>query len=269
MTSLRLEGLVAPPASPTAAEGDFSAVERDLGTPLPDDWKQLVRRYGYGTFGDFFHLWSPFFEPCTMVSQALGRLDADRRLSAAVPQAVRFALHPDPGGALPWANTDNGDVAYWLTRGSPDAWPVAVWNARRGPEFDLVDGGAAALIAGWMAGERVSRSLPDDVPRCFDPWIERTHFTIELSGDSKPFAERLRALVAAFSPIEMRGASGDEHDEGRQVHFVCERGAWRFTYDTLYGHNLRVAVPPGDVTQVQSLVRKAVGAMGCRIAHER
>lgn len=260
-----LEALVPPPASPTAAGEDFARAEEELGTRLPTDWKSLVSRYGCGTFGDFFHLWSPFFAPCPMVSQACGALDADRELSTAVPEAVPFPLHPDPQGALPWGNTDNGDVAYWLMRGDPDRWPAAVWNPRGGSKYDLVEGGAAALLATWLAGKHGGRLLPKDAPRCFDPWRERKHFTIELNGDSKPFAERLQLLVSALSPVQMRGAFGSDEDEGRQVHFVCEDGAWKFTYDTLYGHNLRAAVPPHDVEAMQARVRKAVAAMGCRI----
>jgi hypothetical protein len=266
MSTPSLEVLVPPPAAPTAADGDFANVEQELGTALPADWKHLVRTYGYGTFGEFLHLWSPFFTPCPMAVQARGTLDADRELTMAAPgEAVPFPLYPDAEGALPWANTDNGDVVYWLTRRAPDAWPVAIWNARGGPEYDNVDGGAAALLLRWMAGEQFSRLLRPDPPRCFDPWRERTHFTVHLSGEARPFAERLASLIAALAPVELRGASGPADGDRRQVHLVCEGGAWRFTYDTTYGHNLRVAVPPGDVAAMQARVRKATVAMGCTI----
>jgi hypothetical protein len=240
-------------------------VEQALGTSLPTDWKHLVGRYGYGTFGDFFHLWSPFFEPCTMLAQIRMTLEADRQLAVAAPNTVPFPLHPDPGGALPWGRSDNGDVAYWLTRGTADTWAAVLWNPRGGDEYDLVEGGAAALLAGWMSGERTGRRFPAGAPRCFDPWRERKHLTIHLTGDSRPFSERLQALVDELAPVEMRSASENDEDERRQVHFVSEQGAWRFTYDTIYGHNLRAAVPPDDVAAMQARIRKAAAAMGCRI----
>jgi hypothetical protein len=81
-------------------------------------------------------------------------------------------LFPETDGALPWANTNDGDVAYWLTehakdpnvtglsmasgveganfeRGTPDKWLVAVWNPRSGREPSLHEG-AVAWISSWI-----------------------------------------------------------------------------------------------------------------------
>jgi hypothetical protein len=276
----KLVRLIPPPDSPTASNGDWALVEADLGTTLPRDWKALVERYGHGTFADFFHLLSPFFAPCTMMSTARGALAADRVIAKAFPKAIPFPLFPDAEGALPWAQTDNGDVAYWLTWGEPDEWPVAVRNPRGGEKYDLIEGGAARFLAGWLGGERACTVFPSDLdfrdnsrsPR-FDPWIERVHVTLTLRETTPPpedleettYAWRLRALLAALAPIELRGEHGEEDDERRQVHFVARNGSWRLTYDRVYGHNIRLAAPPEQLDEAKRRVALAATAMGCAV----
>jgi hypothetical protein len=256
-----LFALVPPPASPTAAEGDFAAVEADLGTTLPSDYKELVHRYGYGTFSDFLNLWSPFFAPCTMMSQARDTLDADRSLARVAPKAVPFPPFPAADGALPWARTDNGDVVYWLTWGQADAWPVAVHNPRGGPKYDLVEGGAAALLVQWLRGQPRLSTIQSPSFRSFDAWRERVHETIEVKAPAgSSYGDRLAAILAAFAPVERRGEYGDEEDARRQVHFVAEEGALRITYDTVYGHNVRLAAPSDRIEAARETLARAVAA---------
>jgi hypothetical protein len=239
---------------------------------LPSDWKALVEAYGYGTFADFFHLWSPFFTACTMMSQARGALDADRTLAASWKGAVPFPLFPESGGALPWGRSDNGDVAYWLTKGKPDAWTVAIWNARGGERFHLVKGGALAFLEGWLGGKQRIEVFPNDIDfrdggrfaPCFDAWIERAHFTIDLEPPPEgSYAKRFATLTSELAPVTMRGGFGDEGAEKRQAHFMA-RGTWKITYDTVYGHNLRVSVPKSNVKAARAELRKAVEKMGLR-----
>jgi hypothetical protein len=265
MTVARLSELVSPPDAPVAAAGDFAAIEADLGTPLPGDYKELVRRYGYGTFCDFLQLWSPFFGDCTMMAEARGVLDADAQLARVAPKAVPFMRFPEPDGALPWARSDNGDVAYWLTWGEPEQWPVALWNPRSGQHYDLVERGAAAFLADWISGESTFKLFPKPAFRSFDPWRARVHETIALSASTGSFDARLAALRSAFEPVEMRGAHGDEDDERRQVHFVADGGAIRLTYDTVYGHSVRLAAPPEMIDAARARVEGAAATMGVSV----
>lgn len=252
---LRLAELAQPPLRPVAAEGDFAAAVTDLGIPLPADFRALVGRYGYGTFGDHVHLWSPFFAPCTMMARSRAALEADRMLARMHPKAVPFALFPDAAGALPWADTDNGDVAYWLTdRGAPDRWLVAVWNPRSGREPALFES-ALEWLTSWLEASE---------SRWFDPWRERALSTIslvELVGT--PYAQRLDRLLRALGPVVPRGAYGDEESEKRQVHFLAADGAWKVTYDTVYGHALRLAAPKEELAVAEAAVDRALVAMGC------
>jgi hypothetical protein len=64
---------------------------------------------------------------------------------------------------LPWAITDNGDVAYWRTTGDPDAWTVTV-NEARGPEWHDYPGGTADFLVAWLIGHERVAVFPDDVP---------------------------------------------------------------------------------------------------------
>lgn len=275
MPLARLLEIVPPPAIPTAATGDIAAIEAELGTKLPPDYPALVATYGYGTFVDFLHLWSPFFAPCPMVAQARGVLDADRSVARMSKKAVPFPQFPDPEGALPFANTDNGDVVYWLTWGEPDAWPVAVWNPRRGETYDLVEGGAVAFLTGWLGGAFACKVFSDDLDfrdgggtmrPCFDPWRERTHTTLTLQGTTDaPYATRLEALTRALAPVEMRGSYGDDEEEKRQVHWVANGGAWRLTYDTVYGHNVRLAAPADEVDRARGLIAGALAPFGLAV----
>jgi hypothetical protein len=71
-----------------------------------------------------------------------------------------------------------------------------------------------------------------------------------------------------MDPAEVRGTHGDEDTEHRQVHFVTERGAWRFTYDTIYGHALRIAVPTEQLDLARARAAQAVDAMGLVVLKE-
>lgn len=53
----RLSGLI-PPATPRRSR-DWATVERQLGTPLPDDYKELIETYGGGVFDETIWLLDP------------------------------------------------------------------------------------------------------------------------------------------------------------------------------------------------------------------
>jgi len=90
--------------------------------------------------------------------------------------------------------------------------------------------------------------------------------TIDLLGTGLPtYAERLAALIASLGPVEMRGSYGDDEEEKRQVHFVANDGAWTVTYDTVYGHNVRLGAPPAEIDDARARIAKAADAMGLTI----
>ncbi|GAA4234766.1 hypothetical protein GCM10022254_40420 [Actinomadura meridiana] len=83
-----------------------------------------------------------------------------------------------------------------------------------------------------------------------------------------PYEERLRILRQRLAPTSARGgfngAGGD-----RQDHFAATDDEWRLMYETAYGHQIRVAYPPGQDTRVRDALLPAIGAMGCRVMDVR
>ncbi len=50
-------------------------------------------------------------------------------------------------------------------------------------------------------------------------------------------------------------------DGSRQDHFAA--GPWRLTYETAYGHQIRVSYPREDEDAVRAALTRAVELMGC------
>jgi hypothetical protein len=156
-----LTALVPPPDDPPPPP-DWEAVERDLGTRLPADYKWLVERYGPGSFSGFLHVLTPRAE-----SQYV-RLEwkAQRCQELFVSDGeAGMPLPIPPEELLPVAATDNGDTVYWVKRPpeDPDAWHIAANGARntKWPEFD---GGIVAFLVAVMSGARPVDVLPASWP---------------------------------------------------------------------------------------------------------
>ena len=52
--------LVPPPSVPVAANGDWPKLERELGLPIPQDYKDFIANYGTGAFCNYLVIPSPF-----------------------------------------------------------------------------------------------------------------------------------------------------------------------------------------------------------------
>jgi hypothetical protein len=79
------------------------------------------------------------------------------------------------------------------------------------------------------------------------------------------YARRLAILQRELAPSVARGGFGDSRSARRQVHFRATADRWHVTYDSVYGHNIRLAVPRGTLAQANERRAKVVAAMGCRI----
>ena len=125
--------VVAPPAKPfEPLTGPWEALEAELGTTLPQDFKDFVRLYGSGYFMDFLGVSIPrtrnpntrFETEVALICQTFAEWDDDE-----LPHPV----WPATGGLIPFGVTDNGDVAprefpdSLLPRDEPfqpnSAWP--------------------------------------------------------------------------------------------------------------------------------------------------
>ncbi|GAU65020.1 hypothetical protein SSP35_01_03570 [Streptomyces sp. NBRC 110611] len=253
---------VPPPAEAVNGHGDWADTERALGTRLPDDYKQLVKTYGRGDFWGALCLRTPFGEDNPV------RLDANLLedfgpLRESWPEEYPFPFFPEPGGLLTWAVTDTSTQLCWLTKGTPESWPVVIWS--RDNEYERFDYGAAAFLDGWTSGRIASELLcrQSDLTPWFDAAIERDHIYVRLDEGILPYSERLRILRSALAPTADRGAY--EYNGSRQDHFIVTETGWQLTYETACGHQLRVAFPPSDSEAARCAILAAIDLMGCGV----
>lgn len=151
-------------------ELDWAEVERELGTPLPGDYKELLTRFPSGGFRGVITASNPSqsAEACANVKRSNAELleifgDEDLDYLEGVP----YRLFPEPGGLYPWGSNGAGGSFWWITDSAdPDQWRVAYndrdrWHDEHpGPMTlvirDLLVSTGKDNILGWdMAGKPV------------------------------------------------------------------------------------------------------------------
>ncbi|MFJ8861416.1 hypothetical protein ACIRD8_23660 [Streptomyces sp. NPDC102451] len=155
-----LTTLCPPPGQ--AMDIHWATVEANLGTPLPQDYKQLADRYGPGVFNDYVHVYHPHgvTEYVDLTGPMPGRIRAQLR------KDHKQGTHPvpyDPETLFACAGTGNGEYLFWITdpAGDPDRWRIAV-NEARGPGWFTYDGTLTAFLAAVLGGRiRVPLFAPD------------------------------------------------------------------------------------------------------------
>ena len=119
--------LIPPPIRPNNAGHDWKYVENQLGLRLPSDYKDFVSLYGKGVFGRD-QLW--VFHPLSWSN--IRDSWADRasifRDWADAGVEVPYPVFPDFEGLLPCVTLSDVNSFCWLTRGSPDNWPIVYFD---------------------------------------------------------------------------------------------------------------------------------------------
>lgn len=173
MTIDALIKAVPPPVTPFEAfSGPWEPVETELGTVLPQDYKDFVRLYGNGYFMQFLGICVPRSRNPNMRLESQVRVICDTFLN---DDEVPYPLWPNPGGLLPFGGTDNGDYLFWLPRGAPADWGVVVWD-RGFWGFETFDCDLTDFLAGLATGEILPKEFPDDLLPCdrlFEPTSPR------------------------------------------------------------------------------------------------
>ena len=163
-----LTAVVPPPQDENpVTQADWDAVEHELGLRLPDDYKDVVRIYGDGTFGDFIHLYqptSPNNPDHDLANRRRIDLDALRSIQEDFPEDVPYRL-TDPSELLPLGLTDNGDVIYWHLHNpkDPDAWTLVIGDSRD-PEWDTFPGDVTSFLAQVLTGRTRISVFPAKFP---------------------------------------------------------------------------------------------------------
>lgn len=166
MSFSKLLAVAPPPISRAFADVyKWHDLEREIGTPLPSDYKAFIDQYGLGKLADFIVVFTPSHEvPHVSLSiQIRQKLDTLQQLASEWGETLPYPLYPAPNGLLPFGATDNGDVLYWLTSGSPDYWTVVV-NEACGPEYDHHDCSMTTFLAEVINGERRCSIFPRSFP---------------------------------------------------------------------------------------------------------
>jgi hypothetical protein len=162
MTIEALIKVVPPPAEPLEAfVAPWEAVEADLGTPLPHDYKEFVRRYGNGLFMEL--LWI-----CIPRSAHANRLEfapiASRIFKEDFPD-FPYAIWPDPGGLFPIGMTENHDCIFWRMAGPTKDWTIIVWG-RASKACEAFPCGLTEFLTGLARGTIRPRDFPSDLTAC-------------------------------------------------------------------------------------------------------
>jgi hypothetical protein len=156
---------VVPPPTNDPTRHDWEAIEDGLGHGLPSDYKEIIERYGPGSFGDFLHIYQPNcpWPQLDLKHESEGELWALRQLQAE-GQEIPYRLE-EPAELLTAGRDENGDPLFWrrLNLNSPDEWTILIKDARA-PEWYEHEGGLADFLSKVLSGEVRVEILPDEFP---------------------------------------------------------------------------------------------------------
>ena len=230
-----LVGLVEPPQRPTRPDTiDWDDFSRRNGFDAPLDYRLLMTRYGSGGFGTsalpggWLYTLDPFEPTATLTQQS----DWDRRNSRGMQrhfpeQYPGWAMWPDEGGLLPWANTADGDLIGWWTVGTADHWGTRFFG--RGAEYEEFAFGAVEFIVRLFDGRlgaagldsRFSPLEADEVLRFFPmpPGAMRSK-----GGPREDVTVTFAGLSPVIDPATLPSAAGlfDAHDPEQSMRLTSE-----------------------------------------------
>lgn len=169
MTMETLLKEIPPPLEPYEAfVGPWEPVEAKIGTRLPHDYKEFVRRYGNGYFMEFIGIWVPLAEnPIYRLEDA--PLALGRKFCKEDYPDFPYAIWPSPGGLLPVGATDNGDGLFWLPVGLPHSWRIVVWESASGG-CEVFECSLTGFLAGLATGTVRPKSFPE-LRACVHPFV--------------------------------------------------------------------------------------------------
>jgi hypothetical protein len=164
--------LVPPPANPVApgASEEWVRVENEIGSRLPQDFKDYTKVYGAGQWLDFLGVMDPFYEwkhPQAhrswreWIISRIGHLNELEE--QAKPYYAPFKAYPVPNGLLAFGYDDNGGTLCWETAGNPNQWPIVCLDGKTSDEYNLFTLSLSAFLAGMVNKEIVPISFAPDL----------------------------------------------------------------------------------------------------------
>lgn len=157
---------------------DWVEVERALGLPLPQEYKEYVRKFPRGFFNDYVQVITPdrYEGRLDLLGTFRMVLDNMREMRGDRPQEFPHPIYPELDGVIPWGNSPKGEYFYWVSSDSnPDKWCTAIsgsgWH-----DWEVHSQSMVGLLAGLMTGEVESKLLQKDLNSgipSFRPWQAR------------------------------------------------------------------------------------------------
>lgn len=162
----QLAELLPPPGIPleVPSEDDWTRVESRLGS-LPSDYRRFLSVYGTGLIDEFVWIFNPSTvnENVNLEQQSKTILEGLADSARQFPDVFTMPRYPEPCGFLPFGSTDNGDNLFWITKGNPDDWTVAVMGPRS-PDHVSHEGGMVDFLCSILSKEVQCKVFPDDFP---------------------------------------------------------------------------------------------------------
>lgn len=158
-----LKHLIPPP--PEARDKDWEQVQRDLGSDVPEDYKELIHTYAGSHWDDYLYILEP---GCPNENYDL--LTWNRHQMEDLEDLWEFEEKPERlreegSRVMPWATTDNGECLYWLVRrGQPAEHWTIMTNEARGDRWEHFDTTCTGFLAAALNGEITSAVLSSQFP---------------------------------------------------------------------------------------------------------
>lgn len=150
----RLTALI-PPQGPRRPR-NWAAAEGELGTALPQDYKELVELYGGGIFDEEIWILDPECpdKGYNLLEETEARAEILATLWETEPKPPQL-LEGDGAEVLPWAYIEgSGAMLYWLRRPGqkPEEW-TTLFNEGRGPEWEHHPHSCVHFLFSVLTGE--------------------------------------------------------------------------------------------------------------------
>lgn len=175
MTIRMLQSIVSPPVPPveTGDSTRWTDVESQLGIQLPDDYKAFIASYGSGNLAGFIHVFNPFSNsPHLSLTANIEKINAVYRhlRTSEGEKQVPYDVFPLRPGLLPWGRNEFGNYMFWLTKGSPDKWPIVLAEGRS-DHYERYSMTMTKFLVKALRRELGSHCWPDEVPADSDPIV--------------------------------------------------------------------------------------------------
>jgi hypothetical protein len=150
-----LTAIVSPPRKPVELcdAVRWELAQTSTGLIFPDDYREYAFAFGSGSFRDE-SIEVVVFNPCAAlyglrIRELCGYLAELERGDPG--RYVPFQIFPNRPGLFPWGWDVNGNDLFWLTKGTPNEWPVVV--RAEGYDFQEINLPMTSFLAKSMKQE--------------------------------------------------------------------------------------------------------------------